>query len=171
MIGIAPIDANAQWQTIRADFSGVSRYKEALPITKPEIIDLADYKRKDVECLAWTIYFEARGTKVIEQAAVAWVAINRTVDSSFSTDLCTNIFQYNIVNGSKHYQFSWASRRPSKNINKDEWNIAQNLAIMVYTGDIPDPTNGATYFRNRTDRNWAPRPTKVHIGSHIFWKM
>src|SRR3546814_18974696 len=42
----------------------------------------------ELECLALTIYWEARGLPMMEQEAVAFVAINRTEEIAFPATIC-----------------------------------------------------------------------------------
>src|SRR3546814_16758985 len=42
----------------------------------------------ELECLALTIYWEARGLPMMEQEAVAFVAINRTEEIAFPDTIC-----------------------------------------------------------------------------------
>lgn len=163
--------AVAQWQAIRADFTGISRFKTVLPLTTSSLDLLLPYQIKDVECIAWTLYFESRGSTKEDQIAVAWVTMNRTSSEHFSSDLCTNIFQYGYKNGKKLYQFNWAAYKPSLSmkIETGPWLSIQDIAVAVYLRYIPDPTGGALYFKTRTSPDWAPNVTKQQIGEHVFW--
>jgi len=164
--------ARADDNIILADFKIVSNLKEVLPLSIGRI-DMLDQPSKDnIECIAWNLYFEARGGTRHEQIAVAYVPINRTKHNKFSKDICTNVFQYNYVNGKKAFQFVWASYKIGKNwkIEHDTWIKMQEIAVDVYQEAIQDPAHGSIYFSHKS-ADWAPRARKIPLGSHLFWKM
>jgi len=122
--------------------------------------------RREMECLALNVYFEARGTITKQQEGVAWVAKNRAASDRFNgPDLCDVIFQPG--------QFAW-TRGPSRAaFESDAWAEAQDIAYGVYHGSIADPTHGSLYFH---EVNLAPRYRKyahngLRIGSHVFYNM
>jgi len=157
---------------ITADFGIIPNLKEVLPLSIEVINELNESELKDLECIAWNLYFEARGGTKIEQVAVAYIPINRTKHSRFSLDICTNVFQYNYVNGRKFFQFVWAGYKPNKKwkIEHNTWLKVQEIAYNVYRQNIQDTAHGSIYFSHRT-ADWAPSIRKIPIGSHLFWKM
>lgn len=164
--------AHATEHVILADFQIVPSLKEVLPLSISVVETLDDSQKNDLACIAWNLYFEARGGTKNEQIAVAYVPINRTNYPRFSNDICTNVFQYNYVNGRKAFQFVWASYKIHKNwkIEHDTWIKVQEIAYEVYQRNIQDPANGSIYFSHRSI-DWAPGARKVPLGSHVFWKM
>jgi spore germination cell wall hydrolase CwlJ-like protein len=166
------IPARADDTVITADFKIVSSLKDVLPLSLSEIDMLDHSSKKDIECIAWNLYFEARGGTKSEQIAVAYVPINRTKYNKFSKDICTNVFQYNYVNGKKSFQFVWASYTIHKNwkIEHDAWIKMQEIAVAVYHRHIQDTANGSIYFSHKS-ADWAPSVRKIPLGSHLFWKM
>ena len=156
---------------IDADFRAVPSLRHHLPINILEAAGLEDEARRDLECLAWSLYFEARGGTRPEQVAVAYVPINRTRAGSFSSDICTNVFQYGWAGGRRQYQFSWAGivRGPRWRREDDTWERMQRIALQVYHGEIRDPASGATYFHHASIAStWSGR-NKIRLGSHVFW--
>ena len=110
----------------------------------------------DATRLANTIYAEARGEAAEGQIAVAWVVRNR-VDSPvtwWGTDYQSVL--------DKPYQFnSQAITTPA---------LCQ-IAEGVISGDIPDNTNGATHFHNRTvSPHWPRLQMVAEIGRHLFYR-
>ncbi len=173
MLGLL-VSMNAQAQNgrgIDADFRAVPSLRHHLPINISEADGLDEAARRDVECLSWNLYFEARGGVRSEQIAVAHVPINRSRHPSFSTDICTNVFQYGWAGGRRQYQFSWAGivRGPRWRREDETWTRMQQIALQVYRGELRDPSNGATYFHHASiASNWSGR-NKIRLGSHVFW--
>ena len=96
------ISTNTQAQTrntVQADYRAVPSLRHHLPINIPQAQELSAESIRNLECLAWNLYFEARGGVRAEQIAVAWVPINRLSHNAFSTDICTNVFQYGWAGG------------------------------------------------------------------------
>ena len=164
--------ASESWsaeQAILYDKKLVPVLRETLPLNIDEVKELNDQDKQNVECLAWNLYFEARGGTTNEQIAVTYVPINRTKKQYWSKDICENVFQYNVVNGAKAYQFIWAGFNisPTWKIEYDTWKKVQLLAYKVYTGELSDPANGAVYFNHYSIGGGKG---VVRIGSHLFFK-
>lgn len=110
----------------------------------------------DATALSNTMYAEARGEGTEGQIAVAWVVRNR-VDSPvtwWGTDY-QSVLQM-------PYQFH------SSDVTTPELCA---IAEGVIAGDIPDNTNGATHFHNRTVQPHWPRLRMVaEIGNHLFYR-
>ena len=164
--------ATAQTPTIiTADFKAVPSLREHLPITIPEADHIVGKERSDLECLAWNLYFEARGGTRAEKVAVAWVPINRMIDPKFSKDICTNVFQYMQAGKQRIWQFSWAYRVLSKNFRREEqaWVDVQRISLGVLSGQLADPAKGALYFHYKdVQLNFTPRSPRLLLGSHYF---
>lgn len=156
---------------IKSDYRAVSGLRAHLPLNVAEAATLSAAERDDAECIAWNLYFEIRGGTPIEQAAVAYVPINRLGKRDFGNSICANVFQYGWAGGRRQYQFSWAGIVLGKNWKRedDAWEKMQRLAIKVYRKEIPDPAR-ATYFHA-----WYLSPlgsynhNKVRLGAHVFW--
>ena len=158
---------------VHADYRAVPSLRQHLPLNISAAEGLSDSERHDVECMAWNLYFEVRDGIPREQAAVAWIPVNRIGKPEFSKDICTNVFQYGWAGGRRQYQFSWAGtvRGPKWKREDDAWIKMQQLALQVYKKEIPDPSKGSTYFHWAGMSSWAPQSKKVKIGSHVFWNM
>lgn len=129
-------------------------------------------------CLAQNIYYEARGSSLADQAAVADVVLNRVNDERFPSTICEVVRQ-----GKKHpngqmkrhrCQFSWycdgKSDRPRE---LDSWVKAQQLAyMMLYLGDFRGLTEGATHYHaNYVTPKWSRDLQLVgRIGVHVFYR-
>jgi len=167
-----PLQPNLPATNAKADFRAVPNLRQHLPLNVPEAANLTSAERKDIECMAWNLYFEVRGGSHKEQIAIAYVPINRIGKPDFGNDICTNVFQYGIHNGQWKHQFSWAGIRLGANWHRedDAWEKMQQLAIDVYHRRVNDSGKGATYFHSvRLQVSWAPKSNKLIIGQHLFW--
>lgn len=134
----------------------VSSYQVRTP--RPLLISRGrSYDRRDVELLARAVYAEARGEPFVGQVAVGAVLVNRTHDPGFPSTIQGVIFQPGALCTVRDGQI---------NLKPDV--RARRAAIMALSG--VDPTNGSLYFYNPTATSkWMlRRPTKKHIGRHLF---
>jgi len=122
------------------------------------------HTKKDVECLAKNIYFEARGESHKGKIAIGQVTLNRVIhQSEFNKTICGVVYQKD--------QFSWTNDR--KNPIKDhyQWEEAQHIAKGILQGKLFLENFEALYFHaNYTKPTW--RNTKQYIttiGKHIFY--
>ncbi len=127
--------------------------------------------RNDIECLALTIYFEARGEPDMGRRAVGHVVMNRALDSRYPRWVCEVVRQ----GGERpryRCQFTWWCDGRSDRPTEDRaWRESQALARAVYWGYSDDPTRGALWYHAayvrpvwRTDLERGAR-----IGRHIFY--
>ena len=124
------------------------------------------YDEEQMYCLAQNIYFEARGESLEGQAAVAWVTLNRLMDSEHPDTICEVVWEDS--------QFSWTHDGKSDTPKDAEsWNRAQTIALDVVNnyGIHADPTLGSTYFHERSiSPGWSKRFNRIsQIGNHIFY--
>lgn len=158
---------------VRDDYRSIPELQRLLPLDIKEASDMLYEDRREIECLAWNLYFEIRGGKTNEQIAIAYVPINRIGKSEFASSVCANVFQYHMVNGKIKHQFSWVGRKFGKSfkIEPDSWQKMQQLAIQVWNKKLKDTGRGSTYFHSvNVGPQWANNTIKFTLGSHIFWK-
>lgn len=158
---------------VQADYRAVPSLRHHLPINIPEAASLSEEAMRDLECLSWNLYFEARGGTRAEQIAVAYVPINRSASPRFSRDICTNVFQYGWAGGRRQYQFSWAGtvRGPNWRREDETWIRMQRIALDVYTRQVRDTANGATHFHHSRIGPSRGARNVITLGSHVFWRM
>jgi len=113
-----------------------------------------------VSCIALNVYHEARGEPLEGQHAVALVTRNRMLATN--TDACTVVHS--------PYQFSWTIYKP-KATDPRAYKIAEQVAINVLMGKIPDFTGGATFYHHKGIKPyWATKFTYTKtIGNHKFY--
>ena len=116
-----------------------------------------------VRCLARVVYGEARSDTVEGQRAVAWVAINRTVDGRWPSSVCGVALQQG--------QFSLAPQT----VERDAWEASLDVARQVLIdrhNREPDPTVGAVFFAHVKPGQtlpWAHGKDGLKISHHTFW--
>jgi len=137
----------------------------------------------EINCLAATIFFEARGEQIKGQEAVAQVVMNRARAKTYPPSVCKVIKQ--------PFQFSWysPSNRTTKVINvlkgrlsglnakdMEAYQQAKEIALRAYTGLIePNPKlEKALYFVHKDvtskQQHWLTKlKLKAKIGSHKFY--
>jgi len=122
------------------------------------------HTKRDLDCLAKNIYFEARGEPVRGKIAVAQVTLNRVVHSSeFDKTICGVVYQKD--------QFSWTSDRKLTVKDRYQWEEAQHIARGILQGKLFLENFEALYFHaNYVKPQW--RVTKQYlktIGKHVFY--
>lgn len=134
---------------------------------KVEYTQLTKEARKQVDCLADNIYYEAGYEPNKGKVAVALVTMNRTQNERFPKDICSVVKQK--VNST--CQFSWfcEGKRATNNF---VYNQAREIAIHVYANyeKMYDFTSGALYYHaDYVNPQWKLEKTTT-IGRHIFYK-
>lgn len=130
----------------------------------------ADTRLEDLQCLAKNVYFEGRNQPWVGQVAIAQVTLNRVRSAAFPNTICEVVKQER----RKICQFSWycdgKSDQPKSAVDYDK---ATDIAIQVYSGTIPDVTEGALWYHATYIRKpfWAYSMQEiVKINEHIFYK-
>ncbi|WP_223634229.1 cell wall hydrolase [Rhodobacter sp. TJ_12] len=121
------------------------------------------------QCLANTLYHEARGEGVAGQVAVAEVVLNRVDDPRFPRSVCGVVHQSN----SRGCQFSWTCDGRSDRIrDRKAWDRSARIARAMLDGAPRGLTGGATFFHTpAVHPSWARRFEKtVRIGGHTFYR-
>ena len=129
-------------------------------------------------CLAQNIYYEARGSNLADQAAVADVVLNRVKDSRYPNTICEVVRQ-----GKQHAngqmvrnmcQFSWyCDGKSDYPLDSESWSKAQQTAyMMIYYNDYRGITEGSTHYHaNYVSPRWTRELDLVgRIGVHIFYR-
>ena len=121
--------------------------------------------KKQIDCLATNITYEADNQPTAGKIAVAHVVMNRTHDPRFGNNACSVVKQK--ISGI--YQFSWM-REPAKR-KKFHCYVPENrkIAEQVYIGNIQDNTGGAKFYHATwCHPHWRLAKTVI-IGQHIFY--
>lgn len=124
--------------------------------------------KKQVDCLAENIYFEAGHEPTEGKKAVALVTMNRVQDPRYPKDICS------VVKQKVNYtcQFSWYCEGNKNVRNYYAYDEAKRIALLVYANyeNLKDITQGALYYHaDYVNPRWKLEKTVV-IGRHIFYK-
>jgi len=139
--------------------------------------DLVPSVKKQIECLAENIYFEAAHEPDNGKIAVAMVTLNRVATGNYANTICDVVYQRTrSVDNKIVCQFSWtcqekemANRLTIKSTSL--YNHIRNISIRVYMNyhDMEDVTKKATYYHaDYINPGWN-LPKSVKIGRHIFY--
>lgn len=164
------------WQLSSADdTTKASTYRGPLVGEERQMLSPVPPTRADVRlemnCLAKSVYFEARGEPGRGKRAVAHVIMNRVLDGRFPETVC-GVVQQGGERKQHNCQFSWwcdgQSDQPEE---RTAWHDSQEIARQVYWGRSADPTSGAMWYHAL-----AVRPVWRHalvpgprIGDHQFY--
>lgn len=129
----------------------------------------------DLTIMAKTIWGEARGEGYLGQVAVAWVIRNRATSPSWWGNSLISVCL-------KHAQFSCWNRTDPNRAHLEALDVpdpgyirALGIACLVVTGDLADPTEGATSYHANTMPVypvWADQAKRAAvIGRHTFYRL
>lgn len=124
-----------------------------------------------LDCLAKTIWFEAKGEPERGQIAVGHVVLNRTKDPRFPNTVCGVVTQS--VKGKKSWscQFHWYCDGKSDAV-KDQKAFAKivELARRVLSEETVNPIGNSLFFHATYVAQQKKRySTRFKVGNHIFY--
>lgn len=125
-----------------------------------------------LECLALTVYHEARGEPLKGQIAVAYVPLNRQQHDKWPDTVCEVVSQAKLTKSAYVCQFTWYCFEDITPYDHKAWRQAIRVALMVYNGEVEDPTKGATCFHSvkKPRPNWAQKyPFLLRIAGHRYY--
>ena len=129
--------------------------------------------KREVDCMAENMYFEALNEGKTGLMAVAFVTLNRLHTGNYSDSICGVVKQRT----ARVCQFSWYCdtnflvRRPAIIYTK-EYEEIRDLALYVILNykNLYDVTYGATFYHaDYVNPGWKLEKT-IKIGRHIFYK-
>ncbi len=146
------------------------RLLQAVVVAQASTASLPPEKTPAVTCLAQNLWFEARGSSVDDQVAIANVVMNRVADSRYPDEVCDVVWQ------SK--QFSWTHDGRSDRIrfangrDREIWKTIVHVSIAAVAGEIEDTTGGATHYHaDYVQPGWANHMRKLmQIDDHIYYR-
>jgi spore germination cell wall hydrolase CwlJ-like protein len=127
--------------------------------------------RRQIECLAKTIYFEARGEPDAGKLAVGHVVMNRVASDDYPDTVC-QVMQQGGAETLHRCQFSfYCDGRSDEPQDKKAWRHSQALARAVFWDFSPDPTGGARWYHaDYVSPHWRNAFDKGPvIGQHVFY--
>lgn len=138
----------------RPDDLSASHVAEASPTDVPE---------GAVACLAEAVYFEARGTGVEGERAVAHVVLNRARADAFPDSVC------GVVQDGCQFSYRCDGRSDALADNKARaraYSVAENVL-----GGAPDITRGALFFHSaKAETSFDERQKLGVFGGNVFYR-
>lgn len=132
-----------------------------------------DNKFKQLECLARNIYWEAASEPFEGKVAVAQVTLNRVESGKFGTDICSTVFQKNVVYEKVVCQFSWVCEgiHKFKPVMAKNYADSEEVAKKVYLENfrLPGLKEALYYHADYVNPGWRKEKLAT-IGRHIFYK-
>lgn len=145
--------------------------------SKFEIIEptaiTAQYRERQLKCLARNIYFEAGNEPFEGKVAVAQVTMNRAEARGFPDDLCQVVYQKNVIYERVICQFSWycdreaSSRVIHQGVYYESMEVAKKVLLEGFR--LPSLTQALYYHADYVNPGWK-RERITKIGRHIFYK-
>ena len=114
------------------------------------LVNKAEAKPTELECLTEAVYFEARGESFVGQLAVANVILQRVRDYRFPPTVCEVVHAGRYWEGNpirNRCAFSyWCDGKPEIMKDKQALRTAQDVARMAIDGVIYEEIQGATFY-------------------------
>lgn len=131
-------------------------------------------ERRNLDCLARNVYFEARGEPLAGMYAVAEVTMNRKASRLFPDSVCGVVHQKNWdpLRGRYIGAFSWTEFNSMPSPDGEAWQRAQEVAAAVYHRRVAPTLQGALHFHaTHIQPDWAKeRKLVARIGRHLFYR-
>lgn len=170
-----PIMRNWRWCILMLAAAAVAGCANAPVATPPSSRSSADpvigpIDRRQQECMALAMYWEARGEGRRGMEAVGWTILNRAGSPYFPSTPCEVVFEGGERPGC---QFSWyCDGRSDRPRDWHSWQHAMRVAGALLTGRGTDPTGGALFFHSSMiDKPWRRhRVRTTQIGGHVFYR-
>lgn len=129
--------------------------------------------KKQLDCLARNIYWEAGSEPFEGKVAVAQVTLNRVRHDNFPHDVCKVVYQKNIRYNKTICQFSWNCDKSIKNkfmhpaVFRESEDVARKVLLEGYK---IERLNDALYYHADYVRPGWKKQKITKIGHHIFYK-
>lgn len=145
------------------------------------IVVAKEVDKKQIQCLADNIYFEAGGEPTEGKAAVARVVLNR-INHGFAPTPCKVVYQTTQVKQVnddeetlwvKVCQFSWVCEgkgNPNRNSARYQSSLQVAKDVLIYDKYKEVIPKTVLFFHNTSYKNNFPHEVVTQIGNHIFYK-
>lgn len=133
----------------------------------------AEFRERQLSCLARNIYHEAGNEPFEGKVAVAQVTLNRAEHHGFPNDVCRVVYQKNVIYEKVVCQFSWycdrvsASRILHKDVYEESMEVAKKVLLEGFR--LPSLTQALYFHADYINPGWK-RERVAKIGRHIFYK-
>lgn len=136
------------------------------------VLPAAVFSKREQECLANAIYFEARGESARGQAAVAQVVLNRVRNPTYPKSICGVVYQNDHWKNACQFSFA-CDGIPDRIASQQHYRQAKDIALAVTAGKIflPEVGSSTHYYAQYVSPGWARAMKKMtKIGLHIFYR-
>lgn len=133
----------------------------------------AEFRERQLTCLARNIYHEAGNEPFEGKVAVAQVTLNRAEHRGFPDDVCRVVYQKNVIYEKVVCQFSWycdrvsASRIIHREVYDESMEVAKKVLLEGFR--LPSLTSALYFHADYVNPGWR-RERVAKIGRHIFYK-
>jgi len=155
--------------------AGIGAYFMSAPINGETPVEKNN--RKQIQCLATNIYFEANNQPFVEKQAIAHVVLNRVRDKHFPNTICEVVYQAELDSNKNpirnRCQFSWyCDGKNERILDFDGYQEAFNVAEYVVEHQPKDITEGSLWYHAvYVNPIWAKDYVKIaRIDTHIFYR-
>jgi len=128
---------------------------------------------KTLECLAMNIYKEAAQESFEGKVAVAQVTLNRVNHPKFPKEVCSVVYEKNVIMSRVVCQFSWycdsayRARPVNKAAYQESYAVAKKVLLEGFKLDMLD--DAIFYHAVYVNPRWPYERVGV-IGNHIFYR-
>lgn len=149
------------------------KFKELAEDRDPKFVTMAQ-REKELECLSKNIYYEAGIESFEGKVAVAQVTLNRVLSKDFPNDICSVVYEKNIVYNRVICQFSWYCEQKTKvkpiheATYKESEAVAKKVLLEGFRLSIISE-DVLYYHANYVNPKWRKQRV-TQIGKHIFYK-
>ncbi|NYT41647.1 cell wall hydrolase [Sphingomonas sp. R-74633] len=117
----------------------------------------------ELNCLAVSVYYEAKSEPLAGQLAVADVVLNRTESGRFPRSVC------GVVTQRGQFSFVRGGKLPTPPAN-GQWKKALAVAQVAMKEQWNSPVPEALYFHARYVKPSWKRPRVGSVGNHVFYR-
>lgn len=158
---------NSRISSIETNIQGIHEdIKEIKNIVIEQVPVTIDYSRRDVDCLARNIYYEAGVEDQVGKIAVAQVTLNRVKSGYWGKNICKVVYA--------DKQFSWTAvkRRAWIQPKGASWEESKLIAdrVLSYGVRIKPLRKALFYHADYVRPDWRDKNKRItKIGQHIFY--
>ena len=131
--------------------------------------------KKELECLARAIYFEARGEPEKGQEAVALVVLNRVKSEYYPDTVCNVVYQNDHMRNACQFSFA-CDGTPDTIKEEDAFEKAERIARNALSCGDGHCESASLFLRSThyhadyVSPRWAKKLQRTgHVGRHIFY--
>lgn len=163
------------------DYNYKNQHKTTEVIVEEPVVVAKEVDKKQLQCLADNIFYEAGGEPIEGKAAVARVVLNR-VNHGFAPTPCKVVYQTTTVKQTneddetfwvKVCQFSWVCEgkgNPNRNSHRYQSSLQVAKDVLLYDKYKEVIPKTVLFFHNTSYNNKFPHEVVKKIGNHIFYK-